>query len=465
MKNKTFLVTIVTVLFLVLPCKYILAQNCPVFIITYRNSCNYGAGYSVYLRAELPNGEQINGSNFTWSFGDGTANASNTGYYPNNQWHNYTNTGFYTVSLTYTVPGCGTETVYKTIEVKPMDSYFTASTTSPLKDAPVVLNFGLTEDDAQPEFTYSLTIDGGAPVAIVSPYTVSFNTTGPHTLILYTFASEYCYLRDTIQLNVSCPSCSNYGVGYLYPACAGSPIHFINNVANCAGLTPDQLTFNWNYGDGTTSTGFAPDHIYTSPGTYTVTMSYQYEVSGCAAGNGGSINVVVGTCPPPPCEDCIGSFAPTTGEYILSTWVKQANGENLITYDKAGVKVTCATLSGNVVAGPFYPDPKGKIIDGWQRIEKKFSVPPNTSHLGIELLNTGTSDAFFDDIRIHPVNGNMKSYVYDPITLRLSAELDENNYATFYEYDEEGNLVRVKKETERGIMTIKESRSNNSKQP
>ena len=57
----------------------------------------------------------------------------------------------------------------------------------------------------------------------------------------------------------------------------------------------------------------------------------------------------------------------------------------------------------------------------------------------------------------------MKSYVYDPINMRLVAELDERNYATMYEYDEEGKLVRVKKETERGIMTIKENRNNTSK--
>jgi hypothetical protein len=39
------------------------------------------------------------------------------------------------------------------------------------------------------------------------------------------------------------------------------------------------------------------------------------------------------------------------------------------------------------------------------------------------------------------------------------AELDENNYATFYEYDDDGTLVRVKKETVNGIKTIKETRS------
>ena len=53
----------------------------------------------------------------------------------------------------------------------------------------------------------------------------------------------------------------------------------------------------------------------------------------------------------------------------------------------------------------------------------------------------------------------MKSFVYNTVNLRLMAELDENNYATFYEYDDDGTLIRVKKETERGIMTIQETRS------
>ena len=36
--------------------------------------------------------------------------------------------------------------------------------------------------------------------------------------------------------------------------------------------------------------------------------------------------------------------------------------------------------------------------------------------------------------------------------------MDQNNFATFYQYDEEGNLFLVKKETERGIKTIQETR-------
>ncbi|TGV01071.1 leucine-rich repeat domain-containing protein [Flavivirga rizhaonensis] len=108
--------------------------------------------------------------------------------------------------------------------------------------------------------------------------------------------------------------------------------------------------------------------------------------------------------------------------------------------------------------------PKGAIIDGWQRISTSFTIPNDAAYMKVTLKNKGDGlNAYFDDVRMHPFNSNIKSFVYDPVTQRLQAELDENNYATFYEYDTEGGLVRVKKETERGVYTIQETRSGNSK--
>jgi hypothetical protein len=77
----------------------------------------------------------------------------------------------------------------------------------------------------------------------------------------------------------------------------------------------------------------------------------------------------------------------------------------------------------------------------------------------LNFVNSGPGQLYVDDIRIHPFNANMKSYVYDPVNLRLVAELDANNYASFYEYDEEGTLIRTKAETREGIKTITETRS------
>lgn len=101
-----------------------------------------------------------------------------------------------------------------------------------------------------------------------------------------------------------------------------------------------------------------------------------------------------------------------------------------------------------------------KMIEGWQLFEGEFIVPSNISTLQLVANKTTLGDLFYlDDLRIHPYNANMKSFVYDPQTLWLTSELDENNYASFYEYDDEGTLVRVKKETKDGVKTIKESRS------
>jgi len=150
-------------------------------------------------------------------------------------------------------------------------------------------------------------------------------------------------------------------------------------------------------------------------------------------------------------------FSPLAGKrFLFSAWVKEDKDCKCEQYQDNEVAITIGTTSGDQVTQCY---PTGNIIEGWQRYERAFTIPSNATSISISLMATGSSDVFFDDIRILPFNANMKSFVYHPVNLRLMAELDENNYATFYEYDDDGTLVRVKKETERGIKTIKETRS------
>jgi hypothetical protein len=162
------------------------------------------------------------------------------------------------------------------------------------------------------------------------------------------------------------------------------------------------------------------------------------------------------------CTECISSFSPIpTEKYVLTAWVKEADNPTANSYLNPGIALEFP--GPETITGPFYAN--GPLIDGWQRLEAEFIVPEGATSIIVRLTNRSTDkEVYFDDIRIHPFNSNMKSFVYDPVTLRLMAELDERNYATFYEYDEEGALVRVKKETERGVMTIQESRNNTVKQ-
>ena len=166
---------------------------------------------------------------------------------------------------------------------------------------------------------------------------------------------------------------------------------------------------------------------------------------------GGNINAQTNT------EDC-SSFRPEPGEeYIISAWVKEDLAEQVMTYANGQLKISF------VGAGEEYDlYPKGEIIDGWQRILDFIRIPGNATDINIELVNGSSNIIYYDDIRVHPYHSNLKSFVYDPENLRLMAELDENNYATYYEYDKEGGLVRVKKETEKGVYTLQETRSGNS---
>lgn len=265
-----------------------------------------------------------------------------------------------------------------------------------------------------------------------------------HNLFAYAYFDNYC----------TAPSIEITG-----DPCINSPVQFS---ADFTTAIPGE-TFTWNMGDGTIlEDGKHVSHTYKTSGPYTVTLNYNpnlyhYEVAppGCGAG-AITQTINVSECAPPfVCEDCIPSFSPLPGQkYILTAWVREGDGIGYTTYENASIRLDFGqgTVSDHL-------RPSGLIIDGWQRIEAEFTVPDDAESISVQLRNDNNpEEAFFDDIRVQPFNASMKSFVYDPVTLRLVSELDERGYATFFEYDEEGALIRVKKETERGVKTVRESR-------
>lgn len=148
-------------------------------------------------------------------------------------------------------------------------------------------------------------------------------------------------------------------------------------------------------------------------------------------------------------NELAAGFSPFPGkQYVISLWVKDANPRNAST--NVSISVNGANLINNSQSWP--------IVEGWKRIETSFTISSSASTFELD-INSGGGTVYIDDIRIAPFDGQMKTFAYDASSQRLMAEMDENNFATFYEYDDEGTLTRVKKETERGIMTIKETRS------
>lgn len=159
--------------------------------------------------------------------------------------------------------------------------------------------------------------------------------------------------------------------------------------------------------------------------------------------------------------DCLPSFSPDAfsandQKYVLTFWLKRKyTGNTPVTYEDFTVEVN---LNGDDIVDADIV--KSPIIEDWQRFEYTFTIPSGSDpdDLIISITNNDEQEVYVDDIRIQPSDAVAKTYVYDFRTQRLMSELDENHFATFYEYDEDGKLVRMKKETEKGVMTIQEGR-------
>lgn len=162
------------------------------------------------------------------------------------------------------------------------------------------------------------------------------------------------------------------------------------------------------------------------------------------------------------CEQCLPTLHLSPGkEYFFNVWAATLRTSKFGgSPDMAELEIQFKNNKELLGEETILSQPYGPIVEGWQRISGSFVVPSNATSFTIRLNNNSVGEAlFFDDFRVHPVNSNMVSYVYDPFSLRLWATLDDNNYASFYEYDDEGILVRTKRETEKGIVTIQEART------
>lgn len=89
------------------------------------------------------------------------------------------------------------------------------------------------------------------------------------------------------------------------PKAVSVVVHDPDNAARrigCADLTPGvaDLSYSWDFGDGTTGTGADPDHTYAAAGTYTATVTVA-RTSGAHAGHQSvvaAVQVVVDGAPP-----------------------------------------------------------------------------------------------------------------------------------------------------------------------
>jgi hypothetical protein len=136
--------------------------------------------------------------------------------------------------------------------------------------------------------------------------------------------------------------------------------------------------------------------------------------------------------------------------YIVSCWVNGSHDPA-----PADLKLPLVQYNGSTQVGAVtFMTAKSNVIDGWRLMEGVVEVNASATKVKLKL----PPDFLYDDFRAFPSAGNMKAFVYHPRNQKLIATLDENNFASFYEYDAEGQLIRINKETEKGVLTVQESR-------
>lgn len=139
-----------------------------------------------------------------------------------------------------------------------------------------------------------------------------------------------------------------------------------------------------------------------------------------------------------------------TRDYWASVWVKSGNGipasNESIFYTILG---TYNLISGQISA----PNPQG-----WQLATIKIPASALTGGtLIVGCYNNSSNPVYFDDIRFHPLNAGVNSYVYDNFSGELTYILDNNNFFTKFEYDAVGRLKKTYKETQPdGIRPVSE---------
>lgn len=134
--------------------------------------------------------------------------------------------------------------------------------------------------------------------------------------------------------------------------------------------------------------------------------------------------------------------ATTDQNFTYEVWVKRSAGN----IDEPSVTINSNTTDLMAVSNS---------IDGWTLYRTNIKVSDNVT----VTFNFPTGQ-YYDDLRVFPAASNVKAYVYHPFKAYLMAILDENNYATYYEYNTRNQLVRLKKETEKGIITMTENIKN-----
>lgn len=199
-----------------------------------------------------------------WTFGDGGTSTTQS---PS---HTYTSAGTYTVSLTVTGPGGSntrTNSNYITVSgatAAPVAA-FSGSPTSGTAPLAVTFSSGSSGNIS----AYSWSFGDGATSSAQSP-SHTYTAAGTYSVSLtVTGAGGTNTKTSTNYITVSAASAAPVAAFSASPTSGNAPL----TVGFSNASTGNVSTYAWNFGDGSTSSTASPSHVYSTAGTYTVSLT------------------------------------------------------------------------------------------------------------------------------------------------------------------------------------------------
>ncbi len=208
-----------------------------------------------------------------WNFGD-PASGSNNVSNDTNPVHQYLIGGDYEVNLIVTsAHGC-IDSITKTVNVSMPDAGFTVDSATLCKNTATQFY-----DNSNPNGDYIVSwlwdFGDGTTSTQENP-THNYANAGNYYVSLIVTNSQGCEDTETHSVQINHGPLVDFE--YSYPNCLGDSIHF-TDLTNTYGGVPITSWF-WDFGDGNTSTEQNPGHIYTSSGTYNVSLTVN-DASNC----------------------------------------------------------------------------------------------------------------------------------------------------------------------------------------
>ncbi len=145
------------------------------------------------------------------------------------------------------------------------------------------------------------------------------------------------------------------------PSAVNTAVNFSQTNTGLSGDAP--YTFDWNFGDGTTSTAATPSKIYAAPGTYTVALTMT-DRFGCPSAPVTLVQTVV-----PQVSFSSGNYSVTEGAGSATITVI------LNAPSPVPVTVNYATANGTAIAGSDYTASSGTLTFPPNVTSQSFTVP------------------------------------------------------------------------------------------